>query len=214
MKVENLPSYKIAFDRMPLKAVILQVFITLRELRRKFGVLGAMRFIVRIVRKKRDLVGKYGEVVQDRFADVPGSAIAELYTMAAMYILLAESEGKEYAYNFIEEIFHQIGPTAHAAIYDVKRLQRCGGGIFGNFCKLNRAIFENSARKGFYRIEEIRDTEHLQYLRLTKCLNVDAFSTLGCPELARLGENNADADACASCAVRVLWRCGGTWSSS
>lgn len=31
------------------------------------------------------------------------------------------------------------------------------------------------------------DRENLQYVRLTKCLNVDAFSTLGCPELARLG---------------------------
>jgi hypothetical protein len=52
---------------------------------------------------------------------------------------------------------------------------------------LNRAIFENSARKGFFDIAEIQDTNNLQYLRLTKCLNVDTFSALGCLELARLG---------------------------
>lgn len=187
MKVENLPSYKIAFDHMPLKAVILQVFVTLRELRRRFGMFGSMRFVVRLVRKKRDLVEKYGEIVRERFTGVPASGIAELYTMAAMYFLLAESEGEEYAYKFIEAIFHEIGPTAHASLYDVERLKECEGEIFPNFCKLNRAIFENSAGKGFYRIGEVRDRENLQYVRLTKCLNVDAFSTLGCPELARLG---------------------------
>jgi len=187
MKVEDLPSYKLAFDHMPLQAVLLQVLITLRELRRRFGVIGSMRFLVRLVRKKRDLVEKYGEVVQERFAGVPASAIAELYTLSAIYSLLAESESKEDAYDFIAEIFHEIGPTAHASVYDVKRLKLCEGEIFRNFCKLNRAIFENSAGKGFYRVEEIQDKEHLQYVRLTKCLNVDAFSTLGCPELARLG---------------------------
>jgi len=52
---------------------------------------------------------------------------------------------------------------------------------------LNRSIFESSARKGFYDIAELQDTENLQFIKLTKCLNVDAISALGCPELARLG---------------------------
>ena len=48
-------------------------------------------------------------------------------------------------------------------------------------------MFESSARKEFYKLEAFKDPENLQYLRVTKCLNIDVMSTLGCPELARLG---------------------------
>lgn len=187
MKVEDLSSFKIAFDHMPVQAQILQLKVTLSDLRRKFGLRGTLSFLAKVLRKKRQLTKRYGVAVKSRFADVPPSAIRELYLLSSMYLVLAEMEGKESAYEFLKSIFHKIGPTAHGAIYNIRDLERCEGDIFTNFCKLNRAIFENSAGKGFYNIEEISDSDNLQYLRLTTCLNVDAFSTLDCPELARLG---------------------------
>ena len=187
MKVEELSSYGSAFDHMPLKAQILQMRVMFSELRRKFGLLGTVAFIRKVLRKRNQLRRDYGEIVKERFADVPSSAIMELYLMSSMYLVLADTEGKEGAYAFVKGVFHRIGPTAHETLYNIRDLRKCEGDIFTNFCKLNRSIFEKSAAKRFYNLEEIRDSEDLQYVRLTTCLNVDAFSTLGVPELARLG---------------------------
>ena len=187
MKVEELSSYGSAFDHMPLKAQILQMKVVFSDLRRKFGIFGTVRFISKVFGRRSQLKREYGDIVKKRFADVPSSAITELYLMSSMYLVLAETEGKEGAYGFLKEVFRRIGPTAHETLYNIRDLRRCEGDIFTNFCNLNRSIFEKSAEKGFYNLEEISDSEDLQYIRLTTCLNVDAFSTLGVPELGRLG---------------------------
>lgn len=187
MKVEELSSYGTAFDHMPLKALILQLRVMFSELRRKFGLLGTFSFIWKVLRKRKQLRKDYGETVKKRFADVPSSLIAELYMMSSMYLVVADAEGKEAAYGFLRGIFRRIGPTAHETLYNVRDLRKCEGDIFSNFRKLNQSIFEKSAEKGFYNLEEIRDSENLQYIRLTTCLNVDTFGTLGVPELGRLG---------------------------
>lgn len=185
--VEQLPSYGKAFDHMPLQAQILQVRVAFAELRQKVGLLGMVRFVRDVHGKQQELQSKYGELVTTKFREVPASAIRELYMASAMYLVISEREGQEAAYSFLRRIFQAIGPTAHEMLYDVQGLVQCEGDVFDNFCKLNRSIFENSAKKGFYNVDEIQDSRDLQYIRLTKCLNVDAFSTLGCPKLARLG---------------------------
>jgi len=172
---------------MPLKAQILQMKVTFSKLRKKFGLFGTAGFIRKVFRKRNQLRREYSDIVNERFADVPSSVIMELYMMSAIYLVIADREGKEKAYEFIKGIFQRIGPTAHESLYNIKDLKKCEGDIFTNFCKLNRSIFEKSAEKGFYTVEEIRDSEDLQYLRLTKCLNVDLCSTLGVPEVGRLG---------------------------
>ncbi len=187
MKVEELSSYGKAFDHMPLKAQILQLKVMFFELKRKFGLFGTAGFIKQIYKKQNQLKKQYGDIINEKFAGVPSSAIMELYLMSSMYLVLADREDKEKAYEFVRGIFHKIGPTAHETLYNIKDLAKCKGDIFTNFCQLNRSIFESSARKGFYNLEELKDSENLQYICLTKCLNLDAFSTLGCPELARLG---------------------------
>ncbi len=37
------------------------------------------------------------------------------------------------------------------------------------------------------KLEEIRDSHDLQFIRIGTCPNIEAFSILGVPELARLG---------------------------
>ena len=187
MKVEELSSYGKAFDHMPLKAQILQMKVMFSELIRKFGLLGTIKFTRQVYRKQNELKNRYGDLVDERFANVPSSALMELYLMSSMYLVLADQAGKGQAYQFAKAIFQKIGPTAHETLYNIKDLLKCDGDVFTNFCQLNRSIFESSARKGFYHLEGISQSQNLQHIRLTTCLNVDAFSTLGCPELARLG---------------------------
>jgi len=187
MKVTQLSSYGQAFDHMPIEGQILQMKVMFSALVHKFGVLGTVRFLAKVIGTRNRLKKQYGDVIKSRFSDVPSSAIMELYMMTSMYLALAEMEDKERAYAFVKDIFQKIGPTAHEALYNLKDLLKCEGDVYTNFCQLNRSIFESSAQKGFYDIEEIHDSSELQNIRLTRCLNVDAFSALGCPELARLG---------------------------
>jgi hypothetical protein len=187
MKVEELPSYGTAFDHMPLRAAILEMKVMFSELKREIGLFGIAGFIRQVYGKQKQLKKQYGDIVNERFADVPSSAIMEMYLMSAMYLVLTEREGKEKAFEFVKGIFRKIGPAAHEAFYDIKDLVKCPGDIYTNFCQLNRSMFESSARKGFYKLEGLKESENLQYFRFTKCLNIDVMSTLGCPELARLG---------------------------
>ncbi len=185
MKVEELSTYENTFDYMPPKAMLVQVRVMFFELIKKFGLFGSVGFLRKVYKKQKHLKEKYGDVVNKRFADVP--AVGELYMLAAIFLVIAGREGKEKAYEFVKGILQRIGPTAHEAIYSLKDLKKVEGDIFTNFCKLNRRLFENGAKKGLYDVEEIKDSEVLQYLRVTKCLNVNATSTLEVPELAKLG---------------------------
>jgi hypothetical protein len=187
MKVEELSSYGNSFDQMPLKAQLLQLRLMFSELKRKFGLFGNVGFIMKVYKKQNQLKKEYGDILKKSFADLPASAISELYMLASTHLVLADTEGKESAYTFLKGILQRIGPTVHETTYNVKDLKKCEGDIFTNFCKLNRSIFEKSAEKGFMKLEEIRDSHDLQFLRIGTCPNIEAFSILGVPELAQLG---------------------------
>ena len=185
MKIEQLPTYTRTFDYMPRKALLVMVKVMFFELIKKFGIFGAIGFLVRVQKKRKQLINEYADVMNAKFPGV--SAIEELYMMAAMHLVIADTEGREKAYEFNKRIIQELGPTAHKSIYCLHDLKKVEGDVFTNFCKLNRRLFENGNEKGLYGVEEISDSEDLQFIRVTKCLNVDAFSTIGCPELARLG---------------------------
>ena len=187
LKVEELSSYNTAFDHLPLRAQILQMKVMSSELKSEIGLFGIARFIRQVNVKQKQLKKQYGNIINKRFAGVPSSAIKEMYLMSAMYLVLTDREGKEKAFEFVKGIFRKLGPAGHEAYYDLKNLLKCPGDIYNNFCQLNRSMFESSARKGFYKLEGFNESENLQYFRFTKCLNIDVLSTLGCPELARLG---------------------------
>ena len=133
MKVEELSSYGTAFDHMPRKAQILQLKVMFSQIRKKFGWLGIIRFIVKFQKKQKQLKMDYGDIINKRFADVPASAIMELYMMTAMYLVIADTEDKDTAYEFIKGIFQKIGPTAHETLYNIQDLEKCEGDIFANF---------------------------------------------------------------------------------
>ena len=187
MRVEELSSFGKAFDHMPMSGQLIQVKLFLSQLKAKFGFWGMLAFLRDALRKKRELQKEHGATIGRDYATVPRSAIGELYLLASMYYLLAEREGRDAALQFILGIFQSMGPTVHATLYNTTDLLRCDGDVYTNFCKLNRSIFENSAAKGFYDVEEIRESPELQFVRLTRCLNIDLCTVMGCPELAQVG---------------------------
>jgi len=170
---------------MPRKALLLQVKVMFFGLIKKYGVFGTVGFLGRVHKKKKQLINEYADITNAKFPGV--SAMGELYMLAAMHLVIADTEGREKAYEFIKSIMQELGPTAHKSIYCLHDLKKVEGDVFTNFCKLNRRLFENGNEKGLYGVEEITDSEDLQFIRVTKCLNIDATMTIGCPELARLG---------------------------
>ena len=183
--VEDLRVYGEAFDHLPLTGQLLQARLLLSRLARRYGLRGMSRVLRSTMKKRAELKARFGPTIQRDFPTVPSSGINELLMLAALYEALVETDGREAAYDFVLGLFRSMGPSLHATLYDAKRLVRCEGDPFENFCALNRSFFESSAAKGFYDVDEITETEDLQFIRLRRCLNVDLFEILGCPELAR-----------------------------
>jgi hypothetical protein len=186
MKVEELSSYGKAFDHIPLRGQLVQAKVMLSELIKKFGLVGALGFMFKVSKRGKLLKKDHGTTIMENFPGLSSSAYKELFLMGAMYQVLSEIDGKEKAYALIQGIVRKVGPTVHAILYDINNLKKCDGDIYTNFCKLNRSLFENSAATGFYELE-IEEAENLQHIHMTKCLNVDAFTPLGCPEMGRIG---------------------------
>lgn len=187
MRVEELSSFGKAFDHMPLSGQLLQAKLLLSQLKARFGFWGMLAFLRDVMGKKRALQKEHGITIGRDFATVPRSVIGELYLLASMYYVLGEREDQAAALEFILGIFRSMGPTVHATLYNTTDLLKCEGDVYTNFCRLNRSIFENSAAKGFYDVEEIQESPELQFVRLTRCLNIDLCSVMGCPELAQVG---------------------------
>lgn len=186
MRVEDLSTYGKAFDHFPLKAKIVQTRVMFFALCQNFGFIKTFGFLGRVSKEQKKLKAEYLDIINNKFPNLPESAVTELFMMAAMYNVLSEIYDKEAAYNFLQLVIRKVGPTVHSIFYDIDNLKKCEGDIFINFCKINRSLFENSAASGYYEIE-IKESENLQHVCVTKCLNVDAFISIGCPELGRIG---------------------------
>ena len=184
-KVEDLPAFGEAFDHIPLTGQLLQARLLLSRLARRYGwrLIGVLRATIG---KRAELKRSFGPTIQREFPIVPSSGVNELLMLAALYYVLTDRDGREVAYEFMLDLFRSMGPSLHATLYDAKHLVRCEGDPYQNFCALNRSYFENSASKGFYDLDELTETKDLQFIRLSRCVNVDVFTVLGCPELARV----------------------------
>jgi hypothetical protein len=186
MKVEELSTFGKAFDYFPFKAQLVQTKVMFSELIEKFGLFGAIGFMFKVSKIQKQLKNDHGKTIKEKFPDLSSSANKELFMMSAMYYTLSNIDDKEKAYEFIQGIVRKVGPTVHSILYDINNLKKCDGDIYTNFCKLNRSLFQNSASSGYYELE-IEDSENLQHIHMTKCLNVDVFTPLGCPEMGRIG---------------------------
>jgi hypothetical protein len=184
-KVEDLPVFGEAFDHLPLTGQLLQARLLFSRLASRYGwgIVGVLRATVG---KRAELKRSFGPTIQREFPTLSSSGVNELLMLAALYHVMVDRDGREVAYEFILDLFRSMGPSLHVTLYDAKHLLRCAGDPYENFCALNRSFFESSASKGFYDLDELTETENLQFIRLSRCANVDVFTVLGCPELARV----------------------------
>ena len=85
MKVEELSTFGKAFNYLPLKAQLVQTKVMFSELIKKFGLFGAIGFMLKVSKKQKQLKNYHDKNIKEKFPDLSPSANKELFMMGAMY---------------------------------------------------------------------------------------------------------------------------------
>ncbi len=183
-RVEDLERYGRGLDNMPTRVVARQSIVFIGELRRRYGMAGVARTMWSMLKERREMLKTHADVVEALRRDWGRGGVTEALTMTALFKVLTPIEGREGAYNVAKAIFQQIAPMSMKALYQSDDLAGCEGDRFTNFKTFHRALFDNSQNL-FPNTQT--DEGDVFTSTVTQCANVEVFTALGCPELARLG---------------------------
>lgn len=186
MKVEELSQYGKTLSGLPKEAVKKQKAIVLGEIRRRFGLLGMVRFFIMVLVEQRRLVKNYPWAHQEAL-NISKDAAKEITLLAALFNLIARKYGRDKAYEFVQRIFQKVAVYSMPALYQIDELVKCEGDVFQNFKKFNIAWFKAMNTEGTWIVDEIRDEKDELMIVVTKCANCVIGAAFECPEIARLG---------------------------
>ncbi|MFC1981476.1 L-2-amino-thiazoline-4-carboxylic acid hydrolase [Chloroflexota bacterium] len=186
MKVEELSQYGKGLSGLPKEAVKKQEGIVLKEIRRKFGLIGILPFFIRLLLGQRRLKRKYPEAYQATLK-VGESAAKELTMLISMFNIIARKEGRENAYKFVESIFQKVAIHSMPVYYQIDDLVKCEGDTFENFVKFNIAWFRAINEEGTWKVNEFKEEKDKLTIIVTECANVVLAKSFDCPEIAKLG---------------------------
>jgi hypothetical protein len=184
LRVEDLERYGKPISDMPKEAFAGQGSIIFAALRRKFGLLGLMPFLWRVLVERRRLRKRY----QTQYAELRQRTVKgadEITMLIAMFNVVAQRESREQAYAFVKGIFERVAQQSLPALYQLDQLVRCDGDVFDNFKKFNIAMFEAGDRD--FHVQAMEDEPNHLRIVVDRCLNVDAGRMFDCPEIAQLG---------------------------
>ena len=186
MKVEELSQYGKTLSGLPKEAVKKQEGIVLREIRKKFGLIGILPFFIRLFLGQRRLKRKYPEAYQATLK-LSESTAKEITMLISMFNIIARKEGREYAYEFVQSIFQKVAIHSMPAMYQIDDLVKCEGDTFVNFAKFTRAWFEAMNEEGTWIVKEFKEEKDELSFTVTECVNVTLCKSFDCPEIAKLG---------------------------
>ena len=124
MKVEELSQYGKTLSGLPKEAMKKQQAIVIREIRKKFGLLGIVPFFIRLLLGQRAIKKNYPEAYQETLK-VGKDVAKELPMLIAMFNIIARKEGRENAYKFVESIFQKVAIHSMPAMYQIDDLIKC-----------------------------------------------------------------------------------------
>lgn len=160
--------------------------VVLREIRKKFGLLGMLPFFISLFIGQRALKKKYPEAY--RTALKLGKAEAnDISMLVAMFNLVARKEGRENAYEYVKNIMQKIAIYSMPAFYQIDDLVECEGDVFENFTKFTVAWFNAMNEEGTWIVEEMREEKDKLSFKVTECLNCVLGDAFDCPEISKLG---------------------------
>jgi hypothetical protein len=186
MKVEELSQYGQTLSGMPKEAMKKQEIIVMKEIRKKFGIIGILPFFIRLYLEQKRLIRKYPEAYQAALK-VGESAAKELPMMIAIFNIITKKEGKEKAYEFVKSIFQKVAVYSMPALYQVDDLVKCEGNTYDNFVKFNIAFFGAMDKEGTWKVKETKQEKDKLTIVVTECANCVIGKAFDCPEIAKLG---------------------------
>ena len=186
MKVEELSQYGKTLSGLPKEAIKKQKAILFHEIRTKFGWLGIMPFIMKLLSEQRALRKKYPEAYKEALK-LSEDAAREFTMLIAMFNIIAKKEGKKNAYSFVKGIFQKFAIHSMPALYQIDDLEKCEGDVFENFVKFNVAWFKAMNEEGTWKVDRITEEKDKLTIIVTECANCVLGKAFDCPEIAKLG---------------------------
>jgi hypothetical protein len=186
MKVEELSQYGKTLTGLPKEALKKQKAIVMREIRKKFGIIGMVPFFLKVLLEQKRLKRKYPQAYQEALK-LSKETAGEITMLAAMFNILSRKKGKEYAYEFVKGIFEKVAVHSMPALYQIDDLVRCEGDVFENFKKFNIAWFRAMNEEGTWIVDEIVEEKDKLTIIVTQCANCVIGEAYECPDIAKLG---------------------------
>jgi hypothetical protein len=186
MKVEELSQYGKTLTGLPKEALKKQKSIVMGEIRRKFGLPGMLPFFLKVFKEQRALRKKHPQAYQEALK-LSRETAGEITMLIAMFNVIAASEGRENAYEFVKGIFQKVAVYSMPALYQVDDLEKCEGDVFDNFVDFNIAWFEAMHEEGTWIVDEMNREKDKLTIIVTGCANVTLGQAFDCPEIAKLG---------------------------
>ena len=183
-KVEDLERFGKSLSDVPKDVFKGQGKVIFAAFRNKFGLLGLIPFTFRVVLERRRILKQYSKQY-DELVKLAGNLAKEPPMLIAMFNVIARTESREQAYEFVKGIFQIIALKSLPAIYQLDDLVKCEGDVFDNFKKFNIAMFEAGDRD--YHVKEMEEDENHLRIVVDSCLNVEVGKMFDCPEIAKLG---------------------------
>ena len=183
-KVEDLERFGKSLSDFPKEAFQGQGKVIFSAFRKKFGLLGLIPLAFRVVAERRRILKQY-PVQYAELVRLTGKLAKEPLLMVSMFNVIARTESREQAYEFVKGIFQIIALKSLPAIYQLDDLVKCEGDVFDNFRKFNVAMFKAGNRD--YNVKEIKEDDNHLRIVVDSCLNVEIGKMFDCPEIAKLG---------------------------
>ena len=186
MKVKELSQYGKTLTTIPKKVMKKQLGIMIRDIRKKFGLLGIVPFFIKVLQEQRTLKKSYPEAYREALK-ISKDTAKEVTMLIALFNVIARKESREDAYEFVKGIFQKIAVNSMPAFYQIDDLVQCEGDPFENFMKFNAAWFKAMQEAGTYDVETNMIDGDEQTIVITRCANVVLGQAFDCPEIAKLG---------------------------
>ena len=186
MKVEQLSQYGKTLTGLPKEALKKQRTIVLRDIRKKFGVIGILPFFIKLLIGQRVLKKKYPEAYKEALK-ISENAAKEIPMLISMFNIIAEKEGREQAYEFVRSIFQKVAVHSLPTMYQIDDLVKCEGDTFDNFAKFNEAWFNAMNEEGTWKVKEMNREKDQLTIIVDYCSGCEISNAFDCPEVAKLG---------------------------
>jgi len=187
MKVEELRNYGKSVaeivDTTPKSVMIKIGWIVIISIIKETGFIGFIPFMNKIKKEKKRIMKENADGYA-KALELGKEPANQFLTMTAMFNVVANKKGREYAYNFTKTIWQKYSKYTMSSLYNADKLSKCEGDTFSNYKKFNIAMFKVN---NDYHVKELKDEPDCLTIIVDRCKSAEIAQALDCPEVGMLG---------------------------